>query len=123
MADVRIPVQVVNRDGLEALYATDTAQTTTTPPMPALTTTDTFLVNNDGRTILHVMEGDTADLTVTIETPGQVDGLDVADREVTVTQNEQRFIGPFPPSDYNVNHDIRVTLGAVASNSVVALRI
>lgn len=38
---------------------------------------------------------------VTVETPGVVDGLAVADLTVSVAATTTRLIGPFPPGVYN----------------------
>ena len=56
---------------------------------------------NDGRTFIHVKNGAGAPITVTISTPGTVDGLAVAERTVSVTNASEKMIGPFPPGTYN----------------------
>ena len=72
MAQVRISPQKVTRQGLAAAYTA----------APTLTTGDTFLVANDGRTMLHLDNSGVSGpaVTVTVDTPGQVDGLAVPQR-------------------------------------------
>lgn len=43
-------------------------------------------------TVLHVKNGSAGSVTVTLVTPGTVDGLAIADREVAVPAGEDRFI-------------------------------
>lgn len=63
-------------------------------------TVDGYKISNDGRTIVHVKNGNAATLTVTIQTPSTVDGLAVADRTVTIlTTAEKEFV--LPPAYYN----------------------
>jgi len=56
---------------------------------------------NDGVCFLYVKNGG-AQITVTISTPGTVDGLAIADLVVTVPATTgERMIGPFPAGIYN----------------------
>lgn len=56
---------------------------------------------NDGRTLLQVLNVG-AEMTVTIQTPGTVDGLAISDRAVVVPLTTgNKMIGPFPPDIYN----------------------
>lgn len=82
-----IAAQTMVRAGLEATYSAAAAGG------------DTFL--NYGNQFIHVKNGHSGDQTVTIETPGTVDGLAISNRSVVVTAGEERFIGPFPPAYYN----------------------
>lgn len=43
-------------------------------------------------TFLHVKNGDVASMTVTLATPGTVDGLAIADRTVTVDAGDDQMI-------------------------------
>jgi hypothetical protein len=52
---------------------------------------------NDGVMFLHVVNGAGAPINVTIQTPGTVDGLAIAEQVVAVTNAQARLIGPFPP--------------------------
>jgi len=60
------------------------------------------IVTNDGRVFL-VARNSAATTTrnVTIQTPGTVDGLAVADRVVAVPISSSKYIGPFPTATYN----------------------
>ena len=99
--------------------ATLTVQTVTragiAPTNNAVSASDKFL--NNGRTLVHVVNGGGTSLTVTIVTPAQVDGLAVADRTVTIAAGQSRFIGPFPKNVYNDN-DGYTTLEFSATTSV-----
>ena len=58
---------------------------------------------NDGRTMLHIKAGGTApaSFTLTIETPGTVDGQAIAQRTATLAKEKEYFVGPFPPGVYD----------------------
>lgn len=56
---------------------------------------------NDGRTMIQVLNVG-AEMTVTIQTPGLVDGLAIGERTVVVPLTTgNKMIGPFPPDVYN----------------------
>lgn len=57
----------------------------------ATATTGDKVAAVDG-TILHVKNGSGVSTTVTLATPGTVEGLDIADREVAIPAGEDRFI-------------------------------
>lgn len=86
MAREELAVQTVSRAGLEATYTAAQA--------------DGNKFVNDGMMWATVKNGAT-DCIVTVLTAVTVDGKAVADDTVTVTANEERDIGPFPPSIYN----------------------
>lgn len=78
---------------------------------------------NDGRMFLHVKNGAGAPITVTIQTPGTVDGLAVAEQIVTVTNAEERMIGPFPPNIYNQSDGmVYVDFSSVTTITAAVLR-
>lgn len=61
---------------------------------------DTADISN-GRTFLWVKNGSASPITVTVTTPGVVDGdLAIADRTVTVANAGEKLIGPLNPRDY-----------------------
>jgi hypothetical protein len=57
--------------------------------------------SNDGKTFIHVLNTGT-EKTLTIQTPGTVDGLAISDRTVTIPATTgNKMIGPFQTSIYN----------------------
>ncbi len=110
MARTAISYQQVARTGLaEALAAANA---------------DGHKFSNDGRIILHVVNGDVSPITVTIQTPGTVDDLAVSDRTVTISDESDKFIGPFPPGIYNQSDGmVYVDFSAVTNVTVSALRV
>ena len=89
MARTVITVQQIARTGLaSALAAADGANHN--------------YFANDGQTFLYVKNASGSPITVTINTPGLVDGLAIADLTVSVPATTgERMIGPFPPGIYN----------------------
>ena len=88
MAREALTLQSIVRGGLEPAYTAANA--------------DGHSVTNDGkRTFVHVNNGSGSEVTITIDTPGTVDGLAISDREVAVPAGEERMIGPFPTDWYN----------------------
>jgi len=85
---------------------------------------DGHSVANDGSVILHIVNGGGAPITVTIVTPGTVDGLAIADREVIVAASANRLIGPFPREHYNqADGTVHVNFSGVASVTAAALKV
>ena len=79
---------------------------------------------NDGKTFVHVKNGSASPITVTIPTPGQVDGLDVAERTVSVAATSEKIIGPFPTTTYNQSgNKVYVDLSAVVTVTLGAFKI
>jgi len=110
MARTEMNHQQIVRTGLEQTYAAAHA--------------DGNKFSNDGRMFLHVKNGAGAPITVTIQTPGQVDGLAIADQVVTVTNGEERMIGPFPPNIYNQDDRmVYVDYSSVTSVTAAVLRL
>lgn len=63
---------------------------------------DTQLIpNKNGNVQLRVINGVTADTTVTIVTPGEIGGNPVEDKKVEVKKEKTKVIGPFDPNIYN----------------------
>jgi hypothetical protein len=95
MSTVTLTVQEIARTGLAVTR-------TAAGSSPLLNVVDTFQFNNTGKEFLHFMKSGAGACTVTISTPGTVDGLAIADRTVTVAATTgDNMIGPFPPSNYN----------------------
>lgn len=106
MARTDLAVQRVTRSGLDPAYEAANV--------------DGHAVTNDGRTILHVKNGDTVAHSVTVVTPKQVHGLDVADLVVSVPAGGERLFGPFPPVTFGRVAD--VDYDAVTGVTVAAFR-
>jgi len=64
---------------------------------------DGHKARNSGKLVLWVENGSGASIDVTIQTPLQQEGLDVAERVVAVPATDQKVIGPFNPRLYNRN--------------------
>jgi len=59
-------------------------------------------ISNDGRVVLLARNSDAGGAhNVTIQTPGTIDGLAVADRVVSLPLSSSKYIGPFPTGVYN----------------------
>lgn len=112
MARVAITVQQISRTGLEETL--EAAQT------------DGNSWNNTGKEILHIINGAT-DVLITVATPRGVDGQVTTSRVVTCSANEERFIGPFPPEDFNqrgaLGDIVHCDYDSVANVTVAVIRI
>lgn len=86
MARESLTTQQITRDGL--------ALTKTTPP-PA----DGDVIDS-GRTILVVENIGSASITVTVQSPLTVDGLDVQEQIVSIPAGETRYMGPWRESTF-----------------------
>lgn len=113
MPDVRKNLENIVRIGLAAAYDA------------TMNITDTFLVRNTGRMLLHFKKSGAGACIVTIQTPGNVDGLAIAERTVTIPATTgDKFIGPFPPNIYNdVNGDVKFTLSEVTGLTVAFMEL
>jgi hypothetical protein len=110
MADHTLVVQDIVRTGLDLRAAEST-----------VVTADTYYMPNDGRTKLNVRNATGFACTVTIETPATVDGLAVADRTVSVADNKEFLIGPWPIDTYsNSSGNVKFTFNQTVA--IVAVR-
>jgi hypothetical protein len=108
MARTALSVQSITRAGLNPSYTAANA--------------DGHSISNDGKkTFLHVKNGGGGSVDVTVQTPGSVDGLAVADRVVAVPAGEERAIGPFPTAYYGST--VNVDFSGVTSVTVAALKV
>lgn len=88
MARTELTVQKVLSSGLNAAYTGATV--------------DGEAFNNASENvIIHMVNGGGGASVLTVQTPMQQDGLDVAERTVSVPAGEDRFIGPFQRSIYS----------------------
>jgi hypothetical protein len=110
MADpTDLDYQQIVRTGLEATYE-------------AIDDANGNQFQNDGRMFVHVVNATGDDGTVTIDTPNTVDGLPIGNRDVVVTDGEERMIGPFPPNLYNdANRRVQLTYTVAGAGMTIAL--
>ena len=110
-ARAELTVQQIARTGLEPAYVA---------AVPA----DGHKFQNTGREFLHVKNGAAAPINVTVQTPGLVDGLAVAELVVAVTNAEERMIGPFPTNIYNqAGNMVYVDYSSETSVTVAVIRL
>ncbi|WP_110513740.1 hypothetical protein [Herpetosiphon llansteffanensis] len=105
MANVPVTVNDARRN-LNGLNVTDNGL--------VVGATDTYFIPNNGRVVLLVTS--TPGCTVTVQTPGSVDGLPITDLTASVGAAKQHIIGPFPTTIYNqADGTIQVTFSAAAT--------
>jgi len=75
---------------------------------------DGHSVRNNGRTFILVVNGDASPMTVTLQTPGSVQGLAIADQTITVPASESRYIF-FKKVHEQPNRDVYVDFSSVTS--------
>jgi hypothetical protein len=94
---------------------------------PTATHGNKFL--NDGKTFLFVRNGSVADITVTIDTPGSVDGQALADLVVTVKATgdanglDELLIGPFTATFNQSDGYVWAVFSAVTTVTAGAFRL
>jgi hypothetical protein len=89
MARTEVTVTKIDRNGSDVATLKDTA------------IADNNSFPNNGQTFLQVDNGDASPVTVTVQTPRQVDGLDVAEYTLSVGASERQIFGPFPTETFN----------------------
>jgi len=89
----------------------------------SLSASNTYIVRNNGRTLLHFLKAGANACTVTVQTPVKAGGLDVAERTFNVPASTGDVMaGPFTPSIYNdAAGDLRFTLSEVTGLTVAAV--
>lgn len=108
MARTALTVQQIVRGGLTPSYAAANA--------------DGHSLPNGGTEFIHVKTGGTG-TTVTIQTPGTVDGLAVAERTIVIGTSSERMIGPFPRQTYNQAADeVYIDFSSVTTVTIAAIR-
>lgn len=110
MGDIRLTPQKILKSGITPSY---------TGP---LSLTDTYLIRNTGRMVLHFKKTEAVDANLVIETPMTVDGLTVQEQalEVLATTGD-KIVGPFAPSIFNdAVGDVRFTVSDNIAGLVVA---
>lgn len=110
MADVAVAVEKIIPAGIDPAHT------------GSLSASNNYQLINDGRMFLYVTNGGGSPCVVTIVSQKTDAGLALADRTVSVTNGEDRMIGPFPPQIYNdANGKINVTLSFITSVTLAAL--
>lgn len=103
-------VQNVTRAGVNPTYAS------------AAVGGDEFV--NTGKELIHIKNGDSSNMTLTVATQGTVDGQAVADRTVVVPLGGETVLGPFPTSVYNdTNNKVQLTYSSVTSLTLGILNV
>lgn len=112
MADVNVTVYSTGRDLSAAPNWTDNPT--------AATSGNNYYIPNNGQVLLILEAGTTSN--VTIDTPGSVDGLAIADRVFALADTDVRIVGPFPPQVYNnASGQLKVTVSA--NTDIMAIRL
>lgn len=105
-----LTVQTSSRTGLEPSYASCAGGG------------DEFA--NTGKQVIHVKNGDASPHVVTIVTQATVDGLAIADRDVTIPAGEERIIGPFPTGFYNDGGGLaQITYDNVTTQTIAVIEL
>lgn len=93
-----------------------------TPVFAAANNADT--VTADGRTVLWVVNGSGAPITVTVVTPKTVSGLAVADQAVVIAAGAQALIGPFSRDAFgDANGQAGIDYSATATVTRTAIQV
>jgi hypothetical protein len=82
-----LTVQAVSRTGITPSYAA------------AAGGGDSFV--NDGDCFVHIKNGGGAPITLTVAVQAKVMGLTITNIALSVTNAQERMIGPFPPDLFN----------------------
>ena len=111
MSDVRITPQDGSKLGITPSYT------------GSLSASNTYQVRNTGHTILHFKETEATACTVTVQTPGTVGGLAIAENEVTVAASSgDVMIGPLSKGLFDDSDgDIEFTLSNIDGLTVAAV--
>lgn len=110
MAIISKPAEGANRGGLVATYNS------------GLTTTDTYTIPNDGKTVLHFKKTGANVCTVTIVVNKVEDGLVVPNRTVSIPATTgDKFVGPFPKGLYG--DPVSFTLSEVTGLTFAVVRV
>ena len=80
--------------------------------------------SNDGRVFLHIINTGTTH-TLTVQTPGEVAGLAVADPTATLTATTgNQMVGPFEPAIFNQSDGaVYIDFEAITGMTVAVLRL
>lgn len=88
----------------------------------AASASDTFPLDANGKTFIHIKNAGGSPDNVTIVTPGTVGpGLAVSDLTFTVTNATERFVGPLDPALYAVDGIATITHSFTTSVTVAVI--
>jgi hypothetical protein len=117
MARTALPIQVLNRDGLDPVYSAATV--------------DGFAVDlrRDG-VVIHVKNDSASPIDVTFVTAGVVDGMNLPDKVATIPASGSRFFGNFYSMGFYIQADadtglakaVQINFSAITSVSAAAMR-
>lgn len=112
MPDVRLTPQVLVQGGVTPTYT------------GSLSTSDVYLVRNDGDVLLHFKKTGAGNATITVQTPGTVDGNAIAERTFTVVATTGDVMaGSYTPAVYNDQAgDLRWSSNDITGLSVAVIR-
>ena len=109
MAIIALTVQDARRSS-NGVNVTDTAVSASSG--------NTYQFNNNGQAVLYIKNASGSTCTVTVTTPGTIDGLAITDLTASVVTAKEHLIGPFPARVYNdasalVNFTVNQTVTAM----------
>ncbi len=91
----------------------------------SLSTSDTYLIRNDGKTFISLLKTAAVNCVPTIETPATVGGLAVAEQTVAtvVATTGDVIAGPFAPAIFNDSSgDMRITFSDIDGLSIAVIQ-
>lgn len=79
---------------------------------------------NDGNTFLYIKNADVSPVTITIQTPAQVGGLDIAEVSDALAASGEALYGPFPTHIFNqADGTVNVDFSGVTSLTILAVKL
>lgn len=76
---------------------------------------------NNGRTILIFKNSSGSSCTATLDTPAKIEGLDIANTSVVVTNAADQVVGPFDPAIFNTSAGVvSITYSGSTNTTTVA---
>lgn len=111
MADVPLTVQTASPGGIVPNY------------QAIGSTTDVYLVPNNGNVLLHFKKSGAGIANIALQTPGTVAGLAIADGAVAVPATTgDVMVDSLPPDVYNTGGNIRFTTDNFTGLTVACVR-
>lgn len=87
----------------------------------SLSTSDTYVIRNDGLVFLQLKNTDTAQHSFTVKAQKSIAGSSVADLSVNVSAGSEVWIGPWPTDVWNdASDDLRVTVDNATGTEIGA---